>query len=191
MLEKIDKTLRDLINEWYDNVSPYYVTAEKKKLDTELGPEELKRFHDEKGHRIKFAKDDLDFTYGLRSHEQADEYFIEVSVNNKVEDFDYRSFLQQLREFYQHNHNEHPRKVQELRDYSYSELFPFRTDFDHSFRLVQTKGKADVMLLAFRLNKYHAGELSESPAALREIIQDYCVSPMRRIYATLYRAKRQ
>lgn len=189
-LERIDRTLRDTIDDWYANVGPYYVTVEKKKLDSELGDEELKRFHDAKGHRIKFAKDDLDFTYGLHGYIEDEEYLVQVSVNNKVEDFDYQSFLKQLREFYQHNHNEHPRRIVEFKDLTFSELFPFRTNFDHAFEVIQNKGKADIMRLTFLVSRYHAGTLAENPTAFRELLQDYFVSPMRRIYAALYRTKR-
>ena len=52
--ELIDKSLEAIIDQWYLSVSDYYVTSEKKKENPELQvPEELKRFHDETGHRIK------------------------------------------------------------------------------------------------------------------------------------------
>ena len=60
----IDKALEAIIDQWYLSVSDYYITSEKKTKNPEIqSPEELKRFHDETGHRIKFNKGDLDFTY--------------------------------------------------------------------------------------------------------------------------------
>ena len=53
--ELIDEALEAIIDQWYLSVSDYYITSEKKAENPEIaGPEELKRFHDETGHRIKF-----------------------------------------------------------------------------------------------------------------------------------------
>ena len=63
-----DKILGSIIDDWYGNVSGFYLNREQIETEPGLGTreEELKRFHDDKGHRIKFNKDELDFTYGLR-----------------------------------------------------------------------------------------------------------------------------
>ena len=84
----IDKALETIIDQWYLSVSDYYITVEKKAESSEIQiPEELKRFHDENGHRIKFNKGDLDFTYGLSLMSESDDCALEVSVNNKVPNF--------------------------------------------------------------------------------------------------------
>ena len=56
-----DKILGNIIDSWYENVSSFYITSEQvANLPGQQGTEELKRFHDDKGHRIKFNKGDLD-----------------------------------------------------------------------------------------------------------------------------------
>ena len=91
--ETIEDVLRIIIDEWYEKVSSFYVTGEDLTGNPSMEEEEqLKRFHDEKGHRIKFSKDELDFTYGLRSYWENDDLLIEVSVNNKVEGFNVQEF---------------------------------------------------------------------------------------------------
>ena len=55
----IGSILGQIIDEWYQRVEPHYLTT---------GDAELKFFHDTMGHRIKFNKDGLDFTYGLKCY---------------------------------------------------------------------------------------------------------------------------
>ena len=52
----IDELLSQIIDEWYERVSPHYVTHPVDSGGQER-EEELKCFHDKKGHRIKFNKD--------------------------------------------------------------------------------------------------------------------------------------
>ena len=87
----IDELLSQIIDEWYERVSPHYVTHSVGSGRQER-EEELKCFHDKNGHRIKFDKDGLDFTYGLKSQWAEEHCVIEISVNNKVENFDYLDF---------------------------------------------------------------------------------------------------
>ena len=66
IVKLINESLEAIIDQWYLSVSDYYVTVERKAENPDIQfPEELKRFHDDSGHRIKFNKGDLDFTYGL------------------------------------------------------------------------------------------------------------------------------
>ena len=97
----IDKALEAIIDQWYLSVSDYYITSEKKTENPQIEiPEELKRFHDETGHRIKFNKGDLDFTYGLSLISGADGYALEASVNNKVPNLNYGELIRRLAVYY-------------------------------------------------------------------------------------------
>ena len=100
--ELIDGSLEAIIDQWYLSVSDYYITSEKKMENPDIqAPEELKRFHDETGHRIKFNKGDLDFTYGLNLTTENETCVLEVSVNNKVPNFNYRDLTIKLAAYYQ------------------------------------------------------------------------------------------
>ena len=89
IVKMIDEALEAIIDQWYLSVSDYYVTAEKKKENPAIeAPEELKRFHDELGHRIKFDKGELDFTYGLSVEAGPEGCRLQASVNTKVPNFD-------------------------------------------------------------------------------------------------------
>jgi len=103
--ELIDKALETIIDQWYQSVSEYYITTEKKAENPDIfGPEELKRFHDETGHRIKFNKSDLDFTYGLSLIDDAAEgCVLDISVNNKVPNYNYAELGRRLAIHYQAN----------------------------------------------------------------------------------------
>ncbi len=97
LVKTIDNALAAIIDQWYLSVSDYYVTPEKKAENPDIQtPEELKRFHDETGHRIKFNKGDLDFTYGLSISSDDHGGELEVSVNNKVPDFNYAELVRRL-----------------------------------------------------------------------------------------------
>ena len=95
--DSIELVLSKIIDDWYERVSRYYVTKEDQEesalAETAI---ELKRFHDAKGHRIKFDKGDLDFTYGLKASWEQQTLHLEISVNNKVENFDYGNFTMAL-----------------------------------------------------------------------------------------------
>jgi len=98
----IDEMLEGIIDQWYLSVSDYYVTAEKKAEIPGLdAPEELKRFHDELGHRIKFNKGELAFTYGISLEVGQDGCLLEVSVNNKVPNFNYGELVRRLSAHYE------------------------------------------------------------------------------------------
>ena len=99
--ELIDGSLEAIIDQWYLSVSDYYITTEKKLENPGITiPEELKRFHDANGHRIKFNKGDLDFTYGLSLMTEDETCVLEVSVNNKVPNFNYAELTQKLDTYY-------------------------------------------------------------------------------------------
>ena len=186
--EPIEEVLRSIINDWYENVSSYYVTTEELEAHPDRNQTgELKRFHDDKGHRIKFQKDELDFTYGLCSRWVEDGLAIEVSVNNKVEHFDYTDFQHRLLSHYEKMGEQSVTKPTPLRSRTYSEVFQLGPDLREAFTVEKRDEKADIMRLSFRLNNDCLELLAEHPAASKELIEEYCVSPFRSVYATVYR----
>lgn len=187
-LEAIEQVLYSIIDEWYENVSRFYVTREQLEENPGSGrSKELKRFHDETGHRIKFNKDDLNFTYGLRAYWEKDSLHIEVSVNNKVENFDYEEFMERLAAHYRRAGRTKVPTPYELKQRSYQEIFELETNFREAFKIERRKGKADIMRLSFRLNNDCLDKLVEHPVSSKELVETYCVSPFRSIYATVYR----
>ena len=181
----LDDLLASMINEWYDNVCGYYTTEEHRQSAEE--EPELKRFHDEKGHRIKFAKATLLCTYGLRILKEEDENHIEISVNNKVEDLDYAEFRLRLGRHYADTTAKAP-KVREAKNLPvFSEIFSLESELAQAFSVERSEGKADVVRLSFLVNAEKIAPLLEDPARLKSAIEEYCLSPMRRIYADLYR----
>jgi hypothetical protein len=186
--QAIEKVLTVIIDEWYNKVSSFYVTAEAIAEGTTANKEEeLKRFHDGKGHRIKFSKEELDFTYGLRSYWENDDLHIEVSVNNKVRNFDINQFRSRLAVHFQKAGQEFLPTPAELRNRCYSEIFELDSNFDDAFKLELRDGKADIMRLSFRLNRGALDKLVARPVSSKELVENYCVTPFRNIYASVYR----
>lgn len=187
-LQTVDALLGEIIDDWFEKVSTYYVTAGRlAESDNPDQEEELKRFHDGNGHRIKFSKDELDFTYGLRSFQTNGDLTIEVSVNNKVRNFDIAEFRKRLAAHYRKIGKELVPTPFELRSRSYSEIFLLESDFSHSLKLEIREGKADIMRLAFRLEPEAAKKLVEHPVSTKQLVENYCVTPFRSIYASVYR----
>ncbi len=187
--EAIESVLGLIIDEWYGRVSSYYVTAER--LAEESSPdqeEELKKFHDENGHRIKFSKDELDFTYGLRSFWLDDDLLIEISANNKVEDFDIDEFQERLKNHYLQAGKHLLPTPYELKSRSYDEVFELDSNFEEAFSVEVRKGKADIMRLSFRLNPQLLPKLASKPVASKTLVENFCVTPFRNIYASVYRS---
>ncbi|UCF36670.1 MAG: hypothetical protein JSU96_17930 [Acidobacteriota bacterium] len=184
----IEDILKIIIDEWYEKVSGYYITAERIAADPSITQEEeLKRFHDSSGHRIKFSKDDLDFTYGLRSYQDGDSILIEVSANNKVENFDIEDFRVRLSEHYTREGLAPVPTPAELKKFSFGEVFQLDSDFGEAFKVELREGKADIMRLAFRLNGETLAKLVARPQASKNLVEMFCVTPFRNIYAIVYR----
>jgi hypothetical protein len=190
--QAIEEVLSQIIDEWYERVAPHYVTREQQRADSGLPiQEELKRFHDETGHRIKFNKDELDFTYGLKSQWNAGDYIIEISVNNKVENFDYQEFEQRLLSHYQRKGSQGVPTPYELKKSSYRDIFQLEPNPEHAFHVERRQGKADIMSLSFRVSNRFIRCLASHPVSGKQLIEGYCVSPFRRLYATVYRRQHQ
>lgn len=190
--ELIDKALEAIIDQWYLSVSDYYITAEKKAENPEIfSPPELKRFHDENGHRIKFDKGDLDFTYGLNLMLGDEGCALEVSVNNKVPKFNYPELSRRLAAYYQ-AHSEKPiegfKKIKNVRN---CDVFQLREDLRGSIKVETREGKADIVRMFFDIADEHLDEFVLDPPNFMELIHQYCVAPLRRIYAEVYRFKRK
>jgi len=187
----LDNALEAIIDQWYLSVSDYYITVEKKAENPEIRlPEELKRFHDETGHRIKFNKGDLDFTYGLSVTNDDDGYDIEVSVNNKVPGFDYADLVRRLTVYYQVAKDKPIEGFKKLKKVRNCETFLLPDDLHNSITVEQKEGKADIVRLSFGIGEQYLEDLISDPPNFMEVIHQYCVAPLRRIYAEVYRAKR-
>jgi hypothetical protein len=183
----IDELLSQIIDEWYERISPHYVTHSDS--GGQEREEELKFFHDKNGHRIKFNKDELDFTYGLKTQWEEEQCVIEISVNNKVENFDYPDFQRRLVSHYKTTgHRKVPTPYQ-LRTRSYQEIFQLEPNLEEAFSVEKREEKADIMSLSFRLKDRFSEELAAHPVSGKQLIEDYCVSPFRTVYAAVYRRK--
>ena len=188
----IDKSLEAIIDQWYLSVSDYYVTSVKKAENPALQvPEELKRFHDETGHRIKFNKGDLDFTYGLCLMSGGDSCVLEVSVNNKVPNLNYGELVRRLASYYQSNKDKQIEGFKKLRKVRNCDIFHLPEDLQDSIKMETREGKADIVRLSFGIEEEYLDELVAEPPNFMELIHQYCVAPLRRIYAEVYRIKRK
>jgi len=185
----IDELLSQIIDEWYERVSPHYITHSVSSGGQER-EEELKFFHDKNGHRIKFNKDALDFTYGLKTQWEEEHCVIEISVNNKVEHFDYLDFQRRLLSYYKETGDRKVPTPYQLRTRSYQEIFQLEPNFEEAFGVEKREEKADIMSLSFRLKERFTEELAAHPVSGKQLIEDYCVSPFRTVYAAVYRKSR-
>ena len=184
--QAIDELLSQIIDEWYERVCPHYVTHPVDYGGQER-EEELKCFHDKNGHRIKFNKDALDFTYGLKSQWAEEHCVIEISVTNKVENFDYLDFQRRLISHYQALGNRKVPTPYQLRTHSYQDIFQLEPNLEDAFSVANRETKADIMSLSFRLKERFSEELAARPVSGKQLIEDYCVSPFRSVYAAVYR----
>ena len=190
--ELIDGSLEAIIDQWYLSVSDYYITTEKKAEDPEIYvPEELKRFHDETGHRIKFNKGDLDFTYGLNLMVETDDCILEVSVNNKVPNFNYAELTQKLAAYYQSAKDKPIDGFKKLKKVRNCDIFELDEDLQDSINVEEREGKADIVRLSFGVPDEYLEELVADPPNFMELIHQYCVAPLRRIYAEVFRQIRK
>jgi hypothetical protein len=186
----IDKALETIIDQWYQSVSDYYITTEKKAENPDIfGPEELKRFHDNTGHRIKFNKADLDFTYGLSLIYDEGTCALDVSVNNKVPNFDYPELSRLLTVHYQDNREKSVEGFTKLKKIRNCDVFYLNEDLG-TIKVETREGKADIVSLTFYISEKYLEYLVAEPVSFRELVQQYCVAPLRRIYAEVYRKRK-
>jgi hypothetical protein len=185
-LHRLDEVMKRIISGWHDRVKADYVTEEDREL---LGLEpEIKRFHSTGNHLIKFSRERLLYvTYGLRTVTKGELLCVESSVNNKSAKFDYESFANRLKLHYYQNCYEKPWTDQELGRYTYSDLFHFDPRMGYSVSLDIRADKADIIRLLFELNPRHENELLARTDLLEDVIDNYCLAPLKRIYAETFR----
>ena len=191
-LKLLDETLEAIIDQWYLSVSDFYVTAEKKAENPAAGgSEELKRFHDESGHRIKFNKEELDFTYGLALQMQPEGCVLEASINNKVPNFNYGELVRRLSSYYRAEKNKPLEGFKKIRNARCGEVFVLPEDLQSCVTVEQREGKADIVRVAFGIEESYLDDLTADPPNLMDAIHRYCVAPLRRTYAEVFRTKRR
>jgi len=188
----IDAALEAIVDQWYLTVSDYYLTAEKKAENPDIErPEELKRFHDESGHRIKFNKGDLDFTYGLAVSEGPESHVLEASINNKVPNFNYSELVRRLSVHYELKRNKPIEGFRKHKKVLNRDVFSLSEELRNSITVEQREGKADIVRLSFVVEDEYLEDLISDPPNFMELIHQYCVAPLRRIYAEVFRAKQR
>ncbi len=185
-LQQLDKIAREIIDDWYERAKENYVTQEDSR---QLGVEpEVKRFHRKGNHRVKFARrKELDVTYGLGAYSKDGKVLIEASVNNKSAGFDYDLFVEKLKAYYWGSRHQKPWTDPEFDHFSYADLVDFDPRMSHSVSLDIRKDKADIIRLGFALNPSHKDRLMERRGLLFDLIENYCLAPLKRIYAESYR----
>lgn len=184
-VQTLDSALFKVIDIWYDRVRPNYVTEEDSR---EVGLEpELKRFHGDGKHRIKFARSiELDVTYGLGAVERNGLVFLESSVNNKSNGFDYEAFVQRLERYYWSTRSEKPWVEPGYDHYSYSDLLPFEPVLGQSVLRERRPDRAEVIRLFFEVGTKFQQVLKKRGDLIVDLVEDYCLAPLKRIYAESY-----
>ncbi|MBI4446574.1 MAG: hypothetical protein HY645_11780, partial [Acidobacteria bacterium] len=174
-----------IIDEWYERAKENYVTDADSEL---LGIEpELKRFHERSNHRIKFArKDELDVTYGLHAQEKNGQLLLESSVNNKSERFDYEGFVKRLEAHYWESRFEKPWTDPDFDHFAYGDLLECEPRMGRSVSLDLREEKADIIRLSFSVNRKYEELLLGRTDVLQDLVENYCLAPLRRIYAESY-----
>ena len=185
----IDEVLAQIIDGWYERVAAHYLTQEQidSQSPSSSAEVELKCFHDDASHRIKFNKHELDFTYGLRCYCDDEQCVIEISVNNKVLNFHYEDFRSSLLTHYRKMGEQRVSSPYQLRRHSYGDIFRLEPSLEEAFCVERNEGKADIMRLSFRVSDHLTQELSSHPISGKQLIEDYCVAPFRSVYAAVYR----
>lgn len=185
-LQLLDEILRQIVGDWFERVKTHYVTEDESR---QLGVEpEIKHFDDSGNHRIKFARtQDLDVTYGLGAALEDGVLVVESSVNNKSDGFDFESFVKRLKNHYWRSRTDKPWTHAEFDRFTYSDLMPFEPIIGQSVLLETRTEKADIIRLRFHVNPRHEDLLMRYPEILRDLVENYCLSPLNRIYAESYR----
>lgn len=188
-LALLNGILKETIHSWFERVKGHYVTvAESRRLGVEP---EIKYFEEESGvYRIKFARaGELDVTYGLSARDDGRSLVIESSVNNKSAGFDFGGFVDRLRGYYWRARNEKPWTHAPFDRFTHGDLIPFEPVLGRSVLLDKRKDRADVIRLRFPINPRHERLLAENPEILRDLVGNFCLNPLKRIYAESYRER--
>jgi len=185
-VKKIESAIEAILADWYGRIKEHYVTEEESQ---ELGVEpEIKCFLKPRNYRIKLSRqNELDVTYGLAAEEKAGQLFIVASVNNKSQGFDYDSFVERLKSSYWRSRNEKPWTDPKFDHFAYGDLLLFEPSMGKSVSLEFRKDKADIVRLYFQLEPQHEKLLLENGELLRDLLESYCLNPLKRLYAESYR----
>ena len=187
-LKQFERITHQIVDDWYERVKQNYVTEEDSR-DLGIGPE-LKSFHETGNHRIKFVREkELDVTYGLGVRRNDEQFIVESSVNNKSAGFDYEAFVNSLKSYYWRSRNEKPWTEADFDHFTYQDLLSFKPLMGQSVSLDMRKDKADIIRLFFGVNPHHEDLLLGRKDVLRDLIEEYCLAPLRRIYAESYRER--
>ena len=185
-LEQLGGILRQIIDTWYERVKENYVSEDDSQLFG-ITPE-LKRFHESTNHRIKFSrKDELDVTYGLQAGDENGRLYVESSVNNKSAGFDYDAFLEKLESYYWRTLLEKPWTHPRFDRFAYGDLLKFEPRMGQSVSLDAREEGADIIRLSFVINRDYLALLMSHKDVLRDLVENYCLAPLKRIYAESYR----
>lgn len=187
-LALLDRTLEGIISSWFERVKSHYVTEEESR---QLGVEpEVKLIRESNMYRIKFARtDELDVTYALGAFEKKSLLYVESSVNNKSEAFDYDSFARKLKAYYWRGRHEKPWTHPDFDRFTYNDLILFEPHLGETVILETRKEKADIIRLHFPINPRHEELLMSNPGILEDLIENYCLHPLKRIYAESYHGR--
>lgn len=183
---QLDEILRRIIETWYERVKENYVSEDDSKL---FGiTSELKSFHKSKNHRIKFSrKNELDVTYGLRAKHRDGQLWVESSVNNKSAGFDYDAFVEKLEAYYWRARLEKPWTHSGFDRFTHGDLLQFEPRMGRSVSLDVRREKADIIRLSFAIRIEHEDLLMSHKDVLQDLVENYCLAPLKRIYAESYR----
>ncbi len=185
-LERLDAVMARIIDSWHDRIRAEFVTEEDRHV-LGLDPE-VKLFHTEGNHLIKFSREKiLQVTYGLRTVSRDESICIESSVNNKSARFDYDVFATRLKYHYWSNCYEKPWTDPQFSHFAYADLLNFDPRMGHSVSLDIRKDKADVVRLLFEVVSRHEDALLAREDLLQDLIDNYCLAPLKRIYAETFR----
>lgn len=185
-VECVNAVLGQIVDDWYARVREHYVTDADSE-DLGLEPE-VKLFHERKSHRLKFSRqNELDVTYGLAVEAKHNQLRVIASVNNKSEGFDFDMFVERLKAHYWKSRHEKPWTEPSIDHFAYGDLLDFEPRMGKSVSLDIRKDKADIIRLFFELNSRHLDLLLGNRDLLRDLIESYCLNPLKRIYAESYR----
>ena len=184
----VNQTIQDIIQCWYQSCKPHYVTEEESRL---LGVEpELKYFSSKYSYRLKFSRvEDLDVTYGLSLEELEKQLVIVSSVNNKTAGFELDIFIQRLRQHYLRARSEKPWTLVGFDRFTYEDLIIFEPLLGETVFVGERENKANIVRLDFFFNPDHEEYLFQNKELLKDLIENYCLAPLRRIYAEAYRKR--
>lgn len=184
----VEAAIEVIFSAWYERIKEHYVTEEESQ---ELGVEpEIKCFLKPGNHRLKLSRqNELDVTYGLAAQIKEGQLFVVSSVNNKSQGFDYDSFVDRLKSHYWRSRNEKPWTNPKFDHFAYGDLLLFDPRMGKSVSLEYRKDKADIVRLYFAVDQQYEQLLMENGELLQDLLENYCLNPLKRIYAESYRVQ--